>query len=203
MSKYLFILLCTPITVLANESFTPYWFVNGSVGYGLFEIADTSYSDYSNSTTKDDSDFTFELSVGYKFSENLGMSAGYRDLGSYSQTENQHYNSIDYKSMIMTDVDLSAFFISLDGYYPFFDEWTLLGKVGFNMIDEEYQSATNNGQGISSDSNLFTLRSNITEPFFALGIEREITQDVGIALSYFNHSGIDVQEVKVGLTYAF
>lgn len=205
MNKYLFMLLFTPMMTLANESFIPHWFVNGSVGYGLFEIGDTSYSDTSYSTTKDDSDFTFELSVGYKFSENLGMSVGYRDLGSYLHTESRHDSGVDYsnESMFMTANDFSAFFISLDGYYPFFDKWTLLGKVGFNMIDVEYQSTHTHISDINSYITNSTHRSNTSEPFFTLGIEREITQDIGISLSYFNHSGINVQEMKVGLSYAF
>ncbi|MGF1911661.1 porin family protein [Vibrio kasasachensis] len=166
------------------------WYFQGSIGYSVIDLDDMLDSDHYGI---EDSDTSYELALGYLFTEHVGIKFGYRELG-----EGQFIQDDTPDKLFVQKLD--SLFIAMTGHYPISDQFELLGAIGFSKISQDLQVTRLDSSGSASFSYDFT------EPYFSLGIEYKFNNTLSI-LSEFIHQPIpnlvEGNTYQIGLKYKF
>jgi hypothetical protein len=196
-------LLGVPIVLHAQ------WAIGGSVGVTDSDI-DVAVYDPPNTTADDSSPFSWQLFVGYAFGENLGLEAGYVDLGS----EYSLINALGYGEHIT--FESRAAFVTLLGHVRVHDRALLFARLGaaYWTTDIDLTEGTFRSSGSDSDVDAvlgFGFDADVYRRL-VLRFEWEQFQNVGddvsvarpeSADSKIELGGHDVSRISLGLYWRF
>ena len=169
------------------------WYIQGSVGYSIADIDDMLGED--NYDINDD-DISYELAVGYLFTDYVGMKIGWRELVEASYIE--HSSPTEYSQKIYK---MSSLFIAITGHYPITENFELTGAAGFSRLALDIKKID-----YGPTTNTETYDYDSTEPYFSLGVEYNFNQNIAI-ISEFIHQPMpqfaSSNTYQLGLKYKF
>ncbi|MDH3206702.1 MAG: outer membrane beta-barrel protein [Gemmatimonadota bacterium] len=197
------VLACAPISAQAQ------WSVGGSLGVPDADI-DVAVYDPPNTTADDSSPISWKLFVGYGFSANLGLEAGYVALGS----EYQLFNALGYGESVTFEP--SAGFITVLGRVNVHDRVQLLARLGaaYWTTDVDYAEGAFRSSGSDGDVDpLLGFGFEFTpDGRFTIRFEWEQFQNVGddasvarpaAASSRIELGGHDISVIGLGVNVRF
>ena len=151
--------------VTAQE--TP-WYLTGSIGQSKFDI---------EGLPGDNKDTSFNVGVGYNFSKNVGLEAGYADFGK------TQFSGVTGKAQsAYVGVILSA---------PLSDVFSVYGRLAAASTD---RSVAGFGSKVSERK---------TEAFYGVGLAYAFTRNLSGTLEYQALNDSDVSAINVGVRLGF
>jgi opacity protein-like surface antigen len=155
------------------------WSAGGSLGIPDADI-DVAVYDPPLMTADDSSPVSWKLFVGYAFSQNVGLEAGYTYLGS----EYQLFNILGYGERITFEP--SAAFVTLVGLASVHDRVHVIARLGvaYWTTHIDYAEGAFRSSGRDGD----------VDPVLGIGFEIDLTERVGLRFEWeqFQNVGDDV-----------
>jgi OmpA-OmpF porin, OOP family len=150
------------------------WYLGAGAGQSRAKLNDSSINAVlagatAAATTKDETDFSYKLFLGYQFNKYLAVEAGYFNLGEYSFTTTTIPAATlrgSLKNHIGTNLDVL-------GILPLADKFSLYGRLGIQT------SKTTDLFGGAAVSNPAPSK-NRTDYKLGLGAEFDFTKNVGM-----------------------
>ncbi|WP_114766048.1 outer membrane beta-barrel protein [Vibrio rhodolitus] len=172
------------------------WYFQGSIGYSVVDM-DNMLDEKSYDVNNDD--ISYELAVGYLFTDYVGVKIGWRELGkgSYksSSTSTRYFHS---------EQEFSSLFIAMTGHYPIAEHFELVGSAGFSRLT---QSRTAN---IYDNGSLTSTETpddyDFTEPYFSLGVEYSFNRNITIISEFIHQPMTEIASAntyQLGIKYKF
>ena len=166
-------------------------------------IGKASVSDYCSDTgglvvtSCDDSDTSFKIFGGYRFTRNIAVEAAYVDLGKYHVTGSDSGLAFDINTKL-TGVTVQGV-----GMVPFGNEFTLMGRVGAIIWDLKNSGTVGGSGGSTSDTGV--------DIALGIGAQYKFATNFGVRadLDYYpnlgnNNTGEDnVTAVSIGVVFLF
>jgi OOP family OmpA-OmpF porin len=209
-------------SVMAAESG---WYIGANAGTSKVDIDKSDFDSsfvyafnssgfavVSASSTLDDTDTTWSLDVGYKFSPNFALEVGYADLGAAtyraSGTLRPFFSSFTFPANLSEEISVKGPQLAAIGILPLGKRFDLHAKVGaFFAKTTDKGSITiqgNNGSG--------SVGAHSTEAFFGLGAGFNITDRLVLNLNWQIYKNVgdeektgeaDVKQLTAGLALGF
>lgn len=186
-------------------------FVEGSVGYGKFDLGNTS------NWSIDDKDTNWGLSAGYMFNQYLGVEAGYRDLGRATGSISGNLSGTLYGSpatvngTVNASGDVDGWLLGVRGSLPLSEKFSLNARAGWYRWDADIKATANavltwGGVAYPIGSTASKTYSG-TDPYYGLGASYSITRNLGVGVGYtkfdLDDIGVKIDSWDVSLSYRF
>jgi OOP family OmpA-OmpF porin len=186
------------------------FFVEGTAGYGKFDLGNTS------GWTVDDKDSNWGLTGGYMFTPYFGVEGGYRDLGSASGSTGTYSGTIYGRLATVTGTinassDADGWLLGIRGNLPINNRFAIYGRVGWYRWDADLRASVAGtltwGGTVYTVGTTASSSESGTDPYYGLGMVYSLTPQVGIGIGYthFRLKDIDVKNdsFDVNLGYKF
>ena len=152
----------------------------------------------------DNDDIGFGFNVGYHFTKNWGIEAGYVDLGEFSSTFSTPVLNVSGFPQAI-DTDASAFYLAGTGTYYYSKKWSVTARVGIYQLDVDSR--------VTSSFSVFNFETNTfsQETFSTSSSSKDEDLYLGTSLNYdFNdrfqiqlrYDDFDVELISLGLRYS-
>lgn len=174
-----------------------------SGGYFGAAIGKASLSDYCSDTgglvvtSCEDSDTSFKIFGGYRFTRNVAVEAAYVDLGKYRATGSVAGIPFD------INAELTGVTVQGVGIVPFGNEFSLMGRIGAIFWDLNNSGTVGDFPGGSGDSGV--------DIAMGVGAQYKFTRNFGVRadLDYYPNLGNsdtgedNVTAVLIGVVFSF
>lgn len=173
-------------------------------------FADAGFAVVDASSSLDDSDTAFGVTLGYQVNENFAAELSYVDLGSAdynaSGTVNGGFGDVPASVGISASAQGPVF--SFLGILPIGERFSVYGRLGLTLMDTE-GSVSVTIDGVTERLSDSTQRSN---GLYGLGGEFSVSQRFGIRLEWTRYAEVgseditgetDVDLIALGLRYSF
>lgn len=174
------------------------FYAGGSLGQAKLKDACTGLTDIGFVGSCDDKDTAWKIFGGYQFNRNLGVEAGYTDLGEATATGTVLGLPVSAKAKA------KGFEILGVGTFPINEQFAVYGKAGFFRWDVD-SSATGGGVSVA-------IGDKGTDFTFGLGLKYNFTKNVAARLEFQRYNDVgndattgqsDVNVWSLGLQFKF
>lgn len=143
-----------------------------------------------------DDDRSFEIGIGYAFSPNLSVQAGYHDYGEY-HGEMPCLIEVCGPDPILVQAELAGWSLRVTGAYPFAERFAVFASAGVLVWDADVDFTLPEGIGV------FTGFSNESDDLmYEAGLRWRLSARWNIQASY-EKVNLDVESAKLGLLFRF
>ncbi|MCK4952021.1 MAG: outer membrane beta-barrel protein [Gammaproteobacteria bacterium] len=151
------------------------WSVGASVGASETDLSNLSIDNsfgadgFSTTTTFSDTESSWNVFVGYKYSINLGLEVGYTSFGEFGYSGTKTGPAGTYTGTR----EITGFYGAIVGYFPLSETLSLMGKFGMASWDED-GSISN----ASMQNSAFVRGDSSSDLLIGAGIEYKITDSI-------------------------
>lgn len=180
------------------------FYVGLNVGQAKYDAVIEDFSGLQDgsitSASLDDSDTSLSLILGYKINPNFAIEGGYIDLGELTVNATSNGAGFLYAAGPVTaKVEANGLFFDAKGILPLNEKFSLYGKLGLLMWDEE---------GTLSDSTgSISVDDDGTDMFFGLGASFNVSEKISLNADFSRYQvdedSTDVDVLSVGIQFGF
>lgn len=141
--------------------------------------------------TIDDKDTTWNIAIGYRFTQNWSAELGYANLGEYNvrYTDNLGLGLTDNSNYEVTALKLAGV-----GSFPVAQGFSLLGKLGLARTTAE-NTANVSALGVTDSQ---TLKKNKTRLFWGVGAQYDFNRNIGVRVEYEDYGKVGANFTDAG-----
>lgn len=147
-----------------------------------------------SSMAKDDTAGAFALAIGYDFSRNWAIEAGYLDYGNFSARRASTAGAVGTAN---ATIDTNAWTLQGIGKFPLENQFYLFGKAGLAQTRTESNISTTGGVALAAGPSTNPKRSKAGFVFGA-GIGYDFSRSIGLRLDYTRLSDVGNKETGKG-----
>lgn len=173
-------------------------FVEGTVGFGKFDLGNTS------GWTVDDKDTSWGLTAGYMLNNNFGIEAGYRDLGSASASTSGTVSGTYYgkpfsaTGTLNASGDADGWLLGVRLNLPVNDKFSVNARAGLYNWNADVNAVASGSltyDGTAYAGNVSASKKfSGTDPYYGIGANYNITKQLGVGIGY---SRFDLDDIGV------
>ena len=186
-------------------------FVEGTVGFGQFDLGGTS------GWTVDDKDTNWGLTAGYMLNNNFGFEAGYRDLGSASGSASATESAMVFGQVFTGTATLNAsgdadgWLFGVRASLPINDKFSVNARAGLAMWSADVRVSASavgtwGGTAIAAGASASETFDG-TDPYYGIGANYNITKQMGVGIGYtkfkMDDIGVKNDSWDINLNYRF
>ena len=118
--------------------------------------------------------FAYKLYGGYQFNRYVSFEAGYVDLGS---------DRIEFSNGRQNKISANGGYFDLVGTYPVTDKFTVMGKVGYSILDNSSKETGASIGGIDSQDS-YSNSGTKAHFTYGVGLKYAVTKNIAVRADY-------------------
>ncbi|MBL0142327.1 MAG: porin family protein [Betaproteobacteria bacterium] len=175
----------------AAPAFAQSWYFGAGVGVGNLNKSGTDLTGLYNASV-DDSDTTYTIRGGYKFSPNIAVELGYYDLGNYSFSGRLAPTST---TEISGSAKAKSWGISVVGIAPIHESFDVYARIGIEQ--SELKANANSATLTANDSD------KQTGATYGVGAHYYFNKQWGLFGEWMKNDKINVDSYLIGADFRF
>lgn len=188
MNKKIVVALFAAAGLSAAPAFAQSWYAGAGIGRGNLNLSGQDLTGLANASVND-SDTTYTVRIGYRFSPYLALEGGYYDLGHYQ------FDGTSGSTTISGSAKAKSFGISAVAIAPLGDAFELYGRVGIATSELKVNA---NAAIVSVDA-----ADKHTEATYGIGARYNITRNVSLFAEWMKNDKIEVDSYLGGIDFRF